>query len=169
MPFDVYSIIRIFIGVIMRTVSTAKAKSEFTKLVRETGVSHEPIQINGKKSNAVLLSFEDWKAIQETLYLLSIPKMRESIRKGLKMPLGKCQPELPWWNGRSFLQKTRNRFQETSFSRIKNKNRKVVGDNPKQPVSKSSPIWETCWWSCRSIFSAYQYLSSARLSNIRRQ
>lgn len=47
----------------MRTVSAAKAKSEFTKLVNETGISHEPIQINGKKSNAVLLSFEDWKAI----------------------------------------------------------------------------------------------------------
>jgi PHD/YefM family antitoxin component YafN of YafNO toxin-antitoxin module len=50
----------------------------------------------GKRHNAVLISEEDWRAIQETLYLLSIPSMRESIRKGLKTPVGKCNVRLKW-------------------------------------------------------------------------
>jgi PHD/YefM family antitoxin component YafN of YafNO toxin-antitoxin module len=55
-----------------------------------------PVQIVGKRSSAVLISEEDWKAIQETLYLASIPGMRESIKKGLKTPVGKCSKEPGW-------------------------------------------------------------------------
>jgi PHD/YefM family antitoxin component YafN of YafNO toxin-antitoxin module len=58
--------------------------------------THEPVQITGKENNAVLVSEEDWRAVQETLYLLSIPKMRESIRQGLKTPVDKCAKEPGW-------------------------------------------------------------------------
>ena len=80
----------------MTTLSASKARTGLYKLLDKTAESHEPIQITGKRHNAVLISEEDWTAIQETLYLLSIPGMRESIRKGLKTPLKKCSPELKW-------------------------------------------------------------------------
>ena len=78
----------------MRTVEAKKAR--VSKLLTESEKSHEPIQILGKKTAAVLISIDDWHAIQETLYLLSIPKMRESIVRGLKTPVEKCSPELSW-------------------------------------------------------------------------
>ena len=68
----------------------AHAKLRLCKLVEQVASSHEPIRIEGKRSSAVLVAEEDWRAIQETLYLLSIPGMRKSIRKGLKTPVGKC-------------------------------------------------------------------------------
>jgi len=78
----------------MKTVTATKAK--ITKLLAESEKSHEPIHIVGKKNAGILVSVDDWLAIQETLYLLSIPKMRESIRRGLKTPIEKCSPELAW-------------------------------------------------------------------------
>lgn len=78
----------------MRTIMATKAK--ITKLLAESEKSHEPIQIVGKKNTGILVSADDWRAIQETLYLLSIPKMRESIRRGLKTPVEKCSSELAW-------------------------------------------------------------------------
>jgi len=64
--------------------------------MEQTADSHEPIQINGRQRSSVLVSEEDWRAIQETLFLLSIPGMRESIRKGLKTPLSKTSKTLGW-------------------------------------------------------------------------
>jgi PHD/YefM family antitoxin component YafN of YafNO toxin-antitoxin module len=58
--------------------------------------SHEPVQIAGKRHSAVLVSEEDWRAVQETLYLISIPGMRDSILKGLKTPVEKCKQDLDW-------------------------------------------------------------------------
>jgi PHD/YefM family antitoxin component YafN of YafNO toxin-antitoxin module len=58
--------------------------------------SHEPVQIVGKRSSAVLISEEDWREIQETLYLTSVPGMRESIQKGLETPLKECKEDLDW-------------------------------------------------------------------------
>ena len=78
----------------MKTVTATKAK--ITKLLAESEKSHEPIRIVGRKNSGVLISVDDWLAIEETLYLLSIPKMRESIRHGLKTPIEKCSPELVW-------------------------------------------------------------------------
>jgi prevent-host-death family protein len=80
----------------MTTVKATEARARLYKLLDETAESHEPIQITGKRSNAVLISEEDWRSIQETLYLLSIPGMRESIRKGLKTPVRQCS-EKPGW------------------------------------------------------------------------
>lgn len=80
----------------MTTLSASEARKRLYKLVDEVRDSHEPVQIVGKRSSAVLISEEDWKAIEETLYLDSIPGMRESIKKGLKTPVGKCS-EGPGW------------------------------------------------------------------------
>ena len=80
----------------MTTLTASKAREKLYKLLDETASSHDPIQITGKRANAILISEEDWRAIQETLYLLSIPGMRESIRKGLKIPLEKCSKNLQW-------------------------------------------------------------------------
>jgi prevent-host-death family protein len=80
----------------MTTLTVSQARAKLYKLLDKVALSHEPIQITGKRNNAVLISEEDWRAIRETLYLLSIPKMRESIRKGLKTPLKECGKELEW-------------------------------------------------------------------------
>ncbi len=80
----------------MTSLTASQARTALYKLLDKVATSHEPIQITGKRNNAVLISEEDWSAIKETLYLLSIPKMRESIRKGLKTPLKECSRELEW-------------------------------------------------------------------------
>ena len=82
--------------IFMTTIKATEARSKLFKLLDEAAESHEPIQITGKRSNAILISEDDWRSIQETLYLLSIPGMRESIRKGLKTPVEKCS-EKPGW------------------------------------------------------------------------
>ena len=80
----------------MSTLSASEARAKLYKLLDEAASSHEPIRITGKRNNAVLISEDDWRAIQETLYLLSIPGMRDSIRKGLKTPVEKCSNDLKW-------------------------------------------------------------------------
>jgi len=80
----------------MTTISVSKARQNLYRLIDQSAVNHDPVQITGKRSNAVLVSSEDWSAIQETMYLLSIPKMRESIVKGLKTPVKKCSRKLNW-------------------------------------------------------------------------
>ncbi len=80
----------------MTTIKVGQARTKLGRLVDEAAASHEPILITGKRTNAVLLSEEDWRAIQETLYLLSIPGMRESIREGLQTPVEECIGELDW-------------------------------------------------------------------------
>ena len=79
----------------MRTINVTKARADLYNLLLETAESHEPIQITGKQTNAVLLAEDDWRAIQETLYLSSIPGMRESIIEGLKTPVEETE-ELDW-------------------------------------------------------------------------
>ena len=80
----------------MTTLTASQARARLYKLLDKAASSHEPIQITGKRANAVLISEDDWRSIQETLYLLSIPGMRASIRKGLKEPVEKCLPGLKW-------------------------------------------------------------------------
>ena len=80
----------------MSTLTASKARSRLYRLIDEAAKSHRPIRITGKRNNAVLLSESDWAAVQETLYLLSIPGMRESIRKGLDTPVEQCSKELDW-------------------------------------------------------------------------
>ena len=80
----------------MATIKSTEARTKLYKLIDETASSHKPVTITGKRANAVLVSEEDWNSIQETLYLLSIPGMRESIVKGLKTPLTKCKKDITW-------------------------------------------------------------------------
>ena len=80
----------------MTTLTASKARVGLYKLLDKTAESHEPIQITGKRHNAVLVSKEDWVSMQETLCLLSVPGMRESIRKGLKTSVKKCDSTLKW-------------------------------------------------------------------------
>jgi prevent-host-death family protein len=80
----------------MTTLTATDARKQFFSLIDDVAESHEPIQIAGKRHSAVLISEEDWRAIQETLYLESFPKLRESIVKGLKTPIDKCSTELDW-------------------------------------------------------------------------
>lgn len=80
----------------MPIIKVTNARSNLYRLIDEVASSHEPVLISGKRANAVLISEDDWRAIQETLYLLSIPGMRESIREGLKTPVDKCSEELDW-------------------------------------------------------------------------
>lgn len=81
----------------MSTVITAtEARTNLYRLIDQTAESHQPIHITGKRSNAVLVSAEDWQAIQETLYLLSVPGMRESIKEGMAEPLSESATELDW-------------------------------------------------------------------------
>jgi antitoxin YefM len=80
----------------MTTVTATEARKRLYNLVDNVAESHSPVQIVGKRNSAVLLSEEDWRTIQETLYLTSIPGMRESIQKGLKTPIEKCDKALNW-------------------------------------------------------------------------
>ena len=80
----------------MTTLTASQVRSNIYKLLDKTAQSHEPIQITGKRNNAVLIAEDDWRAIKETLYLLSIPGMRASITEGLKTPLKKCDRKLKW-------------------------------------------------------------------------
>ena len=80
----------------MTTLNATEARAKLYALIDEASTSHQPIVITGKRGNAVLLAEEDWKAINETLYLVSVPGMRESIREGLKTELEGCDQELDW-------------------------------------------------------------------------
>ena len=80
----------------MPTLSATEARTKLYRLIDQTSQSHEPIVITGKRGNAVLISEEDWRSIQETIYLLNIPGMRESIREGLATPLDECTEEIDW-------------------------------------------------------------------------
>ena len=80
----------------MTNLTASKARATLYRLLDLTVSSHEPVQITGKRSSAILIGEEDWRAIQETLYLLSIPGMRNSIRKGMSTPVSKCSKRLKW-------------------------------------------------------------------------
>ena len=77
----------------MVSMTATQARKRLYTLLDQVADSHEPVQIAGKRNSAVLIAEDDWRAIQETLYLVSIPGMRESIRKGLKTPVRKCDRE----------------------------------------------------------------------------
>jgi antitoxin YefM len=80
----------------MQTLTASEARANLYRLIDEAAQSHEPIVISGKRSSAVLISADDWSAIQETLYLLSVPGMRESIKEGMAEPLATSAKELEW-------------------------------------------------------------------------
>ena len=80
----------------MQTLSSSEARANLYRLIDDAAESHEPIVISGKRNSAVLVSAEDWSAIQETLFLLAVPGMRESIKAGMAEPLAKSAKALRW-------------------------------------------------------------------------
>jgi len=80
----------------MSTLKATEARANLYKLIDETAASHQPIVITGKRNNAVLISEEDWNAINETLHLVSIPGMRDSIKEGLNTDISECDKEIDW-------------------------------------------------------------------------
>ncbi|MGH7858410.1 MAG: type II toxin-antitoxin system Phd/YefM family antitoxin [Candidatus Binatia bacterium] len=79
-----------------RNLSASEARANLYRLVDEVAEAHEPVYITGKRSDAVLVAAEDWNAVQETLYLLSIPGMRESIVEGMRTPISKTSDKPGW-------------------------------------------------------------------------
>jgi PHD/YefM family antitoxin component YafN of YafNO toxin-antitoxin module len=80
----------------MKTVTATEARKILDDLLDEVAVTSEPVQITGRRSSGVLLSEAGWRAVEETLHLLSIPGMREAIREGLETPIEECADELDW-------------------------------------------------------------------------
>ena len=80
----------------MKTITATEARKVLYRLLDEVTVTSEPIQITGKRGSAVLVSEDDWRAIEETIHLMSIPGMAESIRKGMDTPIEECVEELDW-------------------------------------------------------------------------
>lgn len=80
----------------MKTLTASEARANLYRLLDQTSETHQPITISGKRNSAVLVSSEDWESIQETLYLLTVPGMRESIKQGMEEPIENCSKELDW-------------------------------------------------------------------------
>ena len=80
----------------MPTITASEARANLYRLIDEAAASHQPVLISGKRNKAVLIAEEDWQAVQETLFLLSVPGMRESIREGMAEPIEKSSEDLEW-------------------------------------------------------------------------
>lgn len=80
----------------MSVISATEARSQLYRLLDEVSESHQAVLITGKRTNAVLVSEEDWRAIQETIYLLGVPGMRESVVEGLNTTVDECFDEVEW-------------------------------------------------------------------------
>lgn len=80
----------------MSILNATEARSKLYSLIDETTETHQPIVITGKRGNAVLVSESDWNAISETVHLLSVPGMRESIKEGLDQDVSECDKEIDW-------------------------------------------------------------------------
>lgn len=80
----------------MTTISASRARASLYRLIDQASDTSDPVFITGKRNNAVLISEADWRAIQETLFLLAVPGMRESVREGLATPISECSPDVEW-------------------------------------------------------------------------
>jgi PHD/YefM family antitoxin component YafN of YafNO toxin-antitoxin module len=78
------------------TLTTTEASKRLDEVLDNLAESHEVVQIAGRRHSGVLVSEDDWQAIQETLYLASVPGMKESIVEGLQTPVEQCIKELDW-------------------------------------------------------------------------
>ncbi len=80
----------------MNALTASEARANLYRLMDQAAESHKPILISGKRNNSILLAEDDWAAIQETLFLLSVPGMRESIKTGMLEDAASCASELDW-------------------------------------------------------------------------
>jgi prevent-host-death family protein len=81
---------------VMTILTASEARAGLYRLIDQAAETHKPVIISGKRTNAVLISEEDWTAIQETLHLLAVPGMRESIKQAMAEPLEKSKRVLKW-------------------------------------------------------------------------
>ena len=100
----------------MQILSASEARANLYRLMDQAAESHQPITIAGKRHDAVLVSAEDWQAIQETLFLLAVPGMRETIKEGMAEPIDACAKGLESQNPRAF------------------------GHHPREPLSKPTAL-----------------------------
>jgi prevent-host-death family protein len=80
----------------MRIVQVSEARTKLTQLMDDVAAKHQPIMIAGKRNSAVMLALDDWTAIQETLFLSTDTKMRQSIRDGMNTPVNQLDSSLDW-------------------------------------------------------------------------
>jgi len=80
----------------MTAVTATEARSKLYRIIDEANESHEPVLITGKRGNAVLVSEEDWSAIQETLYIKSVPGLDKAIKEGMQEPVEECSDKPGW-------------------------------------------------------------------------
>ncbi len=80
----------------MTTLSTTEASSRLDEVLDNLAESHEVVQIAGQRHSGVLVSEDDWRAIEETLHLTGIRGMKDSIVEGLRTPVEQCAKELDW-------------------------------------------------------------------------
>jgi PHD/YefM family antitoxin component YafN of YafNO toxin-antitoxin module len=80
----------------MTAIPSDEAGKDLSSLIEQVSLSHEPVQILSEEGTAVLVAEEDWRSIQETLYLVSMPGMRESIREGMAAPVEECSEDPGW-------------------------------------------------------------------------
>ena len=80
----------------MSSINVTNARKDLYRLIEKINDSHEPVHVIGKNGAVVMVAEEDWKAIEETLFLTSIPGMRESIIKGMQEPIEKCSDTPDW-------------------------------------------------------------------------
>lgn len=82
----------------MDILNASQARANLFKLLEQVNRDSKPCVITSRKGDGVLISKDDWESIQETLYLQSIPGMRESIVEGMQTPLSECisEDELEW-------------------------------------------------------------------------
>lgn len=80
----------------MTTITEAEAREKLGELIATANASHDPVTIVGKTGSAVLLSEGDWRAVQETLHLKSVPGLAEDIKRGMSEPVDECSDRLDW-------------------------------------------------------------------------
>ena len=79
-----------------KVMTVSQARTNIYKIMDETAETHQPIMITGKRNNVVMLSEEDWNAIEETLFLNSIPGMATSIKEAMDAPNSEFSDDIEW-------------------------------------------------------------------------
>ncbi len=77
-------------------MSVSQVRADIYNIIDETAQTHQPILITGKRNNVVMISQEDWNAIEESLYLNSIPNMASSIIDAMKADDSEFSEKIEW-------------------------------------------------------------------------